>query len=254
VTFVGNRIYRHKVIRINHTTYDGRRNQDSLNPRTHADFMVLAHEDDTDDSSNMHPYWYGRIIGVFHACVKHTGPASKTSDSQQVNFLWVRWFGRDLTYRSGFKAKRLPRIGFIDSSDAFGFVDPREVIRGVHLIPAFAYGKTSDLLSHSIARNPREKDLDWNYYYVNMWVIHFRRNFNHINFYPRMVDRDMFMRYHGGGIGHQLPRDTTDLMEKDADWEDILDDEDSEVVDDREPNRDVDKNEKTEQGKTAASD
>jgi hypothetical protein len=39
-----------------------------------------------------------------------------------------------------------------------------------------------------------------------------------------------------------------------ADWEDILDDEDSEVVDDREPNRDVDKNEKTEQGKTAASD
>ena len=55
----------------------------------------------------------------------------------------------------------------------------------------------------------------------------------------------MFMQYHGGGIGHQLPHNTTDLMEKNTDWENILDDEDSEVVDDREPNRDVDKNNKT---------
>ena len=51
MTFVGNR---HKVIRINHTTYDGRLNQDSLNPRTHADFMVLAHEDDTDLQMSIH--------------------------------------------------------------------------------------------------------------------------------------------------------------------------------------------------------
>ena len=59
----------------------------------------------------------------------------------------------------------------------------------------------------------------------------------------------MFMRYHGGGIGHQLPRDTIEVMEKDADWEDILDDEDSEIVaNDPEPNRDVDKNDKTKQG------
>jgi hypothetical protein len=33
---------------ISHTTYDGRHNQDSLNPCTHANFMVLAHEDNTD--------------------------------------------------------------------------------------------------------------------------------------------------------------------------------------------------------------
>jgi hypothetical protein len=87
VTFVGNRIYRHKVIRINHTTYDGRRNQDSLNPRTHADFMVLAHEDDTDDNSTAHPYWYGRIIGIFHTCVKHTGDMLAAELSYKTNKL-----------------------------------------------------------------------------------------------------------------------------------------------------------------------
>jgi hypothetical protein len=64
-----------------------------------------------------------------------------------------------------------------------------------------------------------------------------------------MVDRDMFMRYLGGGIGHQLPRNTTDLVEKDADWEDIVDDEHSAVVENEpEPNGDVDKNDETEQG------
>jgi len=39
----------------------------------------------------------------------------------------------------------------------------------------------------------------------------------------------MFMRYRGGGIGHQLPRDATELTEKDDGWEDTPDDEDTEV-------------------------
>ena len=68
VTFVNNRLYRHKVLRINYTTYDLRRAQDSLNPRTHANVMVLAHEDDAEIS---HPYWYAWIIGIFHAFFNH---------------------------------------------------------------------------------------------------------------------------------------------------------------------------------------
>jgi hypothetical protein len=168
VTFIANRIYQHKVLHVNYTTYDVRRAQDSLNPRTHSDFMVLAHEDD--DENTAHPYWYGRIIGIFHAYVRHTGPASKTSDAQQIDFLWVRWHGRDPTYRSGFKVKRLHRVGFIDSTDegAFGFLDPNEIIRAVHLIPAFRHGKTFELLGPSIARQPKEEDEDWRLFYVNM--------------------------------------------------------------------------------------
>ena len=167
LTFVNNRIYRHKVVRINYTTYDVRRAQDSLNPRTYADVMVLSHENEDKDP---HPYWYARIIGVFHAQVRHMGPRSKSTDVQRMNFLWVRWFGRDLNYKAGWNAKRPYRLGFMHPEDQepFGFLDPNEVIRGVHLIPAFAYGRTKDILAPSIARQPQEKDEDWVFYYVNM--------------------------------------------------------------------------------------
>jgi alpha-D-ribose 1-methylphosphonate 5-triphosphate synthase subunit PhnL len=62
-------IYRHKVLRVNYTTYDMRREQDSINPRTtHCDIMLLSHE--TDHASEIeHPYWYARVIGIFHADV-----------------------------------------------------------------------------------------------------------------------------------------------------------------------------------------
>lgn len=137
--------------------------------------MVLSHED-PDDDNDPHPYWYARIIGIFHAQVRHVGPNSRSPETQKMDFLWVRWFGRDLTHPTGFEARRLHRLGFLPSNtiDAFGFLDPNEVVRGVHLIPAFAYGHTSDLLGPSIARQPSENDEDWVYYYVSMYVTHFR--------------------------------------------------------------------------------
>ena len=148
-----------------------RRAQDSLNPRTHADVMVLSREpEDEEGEKNRHPYWYARVIGIFHANVRHVGPTSKCSDPQNMEFLWVRWFGRDMKYWAGFKERRLHRIGFADD-DSFGFLNPKEVIRGVHLLPAFAYGRTSAHLGPSIVRQPGENDEDWIYYYVGMCVI-----------------------------------------------------------------------------------
>lgn len=197
VVFVNDRIFRHKVLRINYTTYDLRRAQDSLNPRTHADVMVLAHEDD-------HPYWYAWILGVFHVNVVYTGNDTPSFNSpQQMDFVWVRWFGRDPNnYQSGWKVKRLHRLGFIpaDEPGAFGFLDPRHLIRGVHLIPAFAYGRTDGLLPPSIARLLHENNEDWKFYYVNMFV-----------------DRDMFMRFRGGGVGHRSTRNATQTFCNDRD-------------------------------------
>jgi hypothetical protein len=169
ITFVNDRIYRHKVLRVNYTTYDLRRDQDSLNPRTHADIMLLSHEDD----ENAHPYWYARVLGVFHTTVQFRGLASHPEiepDTHHLEFLWVRWFGRDLEHRSGWKFKRLHKVGFLDSQDpaAFGFLDPKHVIRGVLLIPSFAFGRTTHLLGPSMVRTPSEQDEDWIYYYVAM--------------------------------------------------------------------------------------
>jgi hypothetical protein len=167
VTIVQDRIYAHKVMRINYTTYDLGRDQDSINPRTNSDIMVLGHEDD--DSPNSHPYWYARVVGIFHADVRHVGSRSKSRQTQRMEFLWVRWFGRDLDHRAGWKARRLHRVGFLGSSerDAFGFLDPSEVIRASHLIPAFYHGLTSELLPKSVARRPEQNDQDFVYYYIN---------------------------------------------------------------------------------------
>ncbi|KAF9466647.1 hypothetical protein BDZ94DRAFT_1157658, partial [Collybia nuda] len=172
---------------INYTTYDIRRDQDSMNPRTHCDVMLYSPE--TDPTS--HPFWYARVLGVFHANILHTGPNAYNRSVQHMEFLWVRWFGVEPHYKSGFKTARLPKVGFVPESDptgAFGFLDPSVVLRGCHLVPAFSGGRTNELLqtrSPTAARLPGETD-DWANYYVIIWV-----------------DRDMFMRYLGGGIGHQ---------------------------------------------------
>lgn len=156
---------------MNYTTYDLRRCQDTLNPRTRPNIMVLSHEDDDD----AHPYWYAKIIRIFHAMVQHADQLEPVP----MNFLWVRWYGRNMNHHSGWKAKHLPRIGFVDSNDPlpFGFLDPIDVIRGCHLIPAFHHGLTEEFLPPSIARLPTDMDEDWYYYYVNMYVpVFFRKS------------------------------------------------------------------------------
>ena len=69
----------------------------------------------------------------------------------------------------GWKTQRLDRIGYLADADTqFGFLDPEDVVRAAHLIPAFAHGRTTRLLRQSSFRNP---DGDWKYYYVNRSVL-----------------------------------------------------------------------------------
>ncbi|TFY74912.1 hypothetical protein EWM64_g9103 [Hericium alpestre] len=56
VLFAEDRLYKHSILHVNYTSYDLRRQQDSINPHTRADIMVLAYEDD--DEGSPHPYWY----------------------------------------------------------------------------------------------------------------------------------------------------------------------------------------------------
>ena len=167
VQFHGHKLYQHKVLRVNYTTYDLRREQDYIKPITCPNIMVL-HPDGPDP----HPYWYARVIGIFHAIVNHPS----LSDGTRMDFLWVRWYGSDIDHTStlGFAARRLPRIGFVEdtndteASPAFGFVDPGNVIRSVYLPPIYREGRRADLLGPSIARSPSEGDEDYCLYYVNL--------------------------------------------------------------------------------------
>ena len=139
-----------------------RRDQDSINPRTRSDIMVLAQG----ENFLSHPYWYARVIGIYHAVVQ-----IDKGRPVVVDFLWVRWYGLDTEYKSGFQAKRLHRVGYTTSSDpdAFGFVNPGDVLRAVHLIPAFSLGRTTALLlPKSIARRQDEDNEDYHRYYIDM--------------------------------------------------------------------------------------
>jgi hypothetical protein len=92
-------LYRHNVLRINYTTYDLRREQDSLNPGLPdcANVMVLSPENDK-ENDDPHPYWYAQILGIYHAHVRHVGPSSKSLEPKKMDFLFIHWFGRDADF------------------------------------------------------------------------------------------------------------------------------------------------------------
>ena len=164
------RMYRHRVMRVNYTTYDCRCDQDSINPRTHPD--ILLPSADKDDE---HPFSYARVIGIFHLFVTYRGPGATPrmrTQPERIDVLWVRWFELDRMRTSGPQYSALPRVEFPDASsdpDAipFGFVDPGNVIRGAYIIPAWDHGECADFLKPSrLARRPSDEDADFNWYYV----------------------------------------------------------------------------------------
>ncbi|KIO09076.1 hypothetical protein M404DRAFT_132837 [Pisolithus tinctorius Marx 270] len=128
------------MLHVNYMTYDLCREQDTINPCTHADIMLLSCE--TDDCH--HPYWYAHIIKIFHINVQYYDNNASSDGIKRMNMLFVQWFSHDngRPGGSGFAACRLYQVGFIsnDDLDAFGFLDPDVVICGIHLIPAFSLG------------------------------------------------------------------------------------------------------------------
>ncbi|EIW73872.1 hypothetical protein CONPUDRAFT_16898, partial [Coniophora puteana RWD-64-598 SS2] len=131
-------VHEHKTVRVNYTTYDLRREQDVVNPRSRADIMTLSQESPADNNS--HPYWYARVVYIFHLNVRFRN--EDPSALRQIDILLVRWLQRDTSQRCGFKARRLPRVAFypLGSSQCWDFIDPSTVIRSAHIIPVFKRG------------------------------------------------------------------------------------------------------------------
>ncbi|KAI0069490.1 hypothetical protein K474DRAFT_1610373, partial [Panus rudis PR-1116 ss-1] len=175
VIIQNNRIYRHHTLRVNYTTYDIRRDQDCMNPRNHADVMTLSHDVDpaTGISCSGHPFAYARLLDIYHVPIFYCIPGQEPVP-RSIEVLFVRHYRLDSSWKCGFQQKRLPRVHFrpADDPSAFGFVDPDEVIRGAHIIPAFAHGQTEHQLNHQTFKHLNHIDTDWRYYYVN-WYVYF---------------------------------------------------------------------------------
>ena len=158
-------IYSHAVLRINFTIYGMWRDQDFINPRTSKRFIMVNSNEDSSEARKLHPFWYAQVLGIFHANVFLSVGPSMTKPVR-MEFLWVCWFGRGPTWKSGWEARRLDHIGFVPQEDfnTFGFLNPSTVVHAAHLIPAFVYGRTIEPCSPSVAR---EDEGDWEYYYVD---------------------------------------------------------------------------------------
>lgn len=132
--------------------------------------MVLSHDDDVGLNTQLHPYWYAHVLGIFHIMAWYVGPNSQSSDMLRMDFLWVQWFGLDPDMRTGWQARRLPAVGFIPETDpdAFGFLDPQEVLRGAHLIPAFHHDLAEGLLHPNSCARHADEAQDWSLFNPNM--------------------------------------------------------------------------------------
>jgi hypothetical protein len=176
VLFKSGRMYKHQLLRINYTTYDVRRSQDLINPDSRRrDIMLLSNHNDNDES---HPFRYARVLGVYHVNVVYTGPGMLDYQARRLDFLWVRWFQYSTTQSVQWADQRLDHVHFpsITSEDAFGFVDPKDVLRACHVIAGFASGKFHcDAISISQLTNDSQ---DWRSYRVNRYVGSFHANLN----------------------------------------------------------------------------
>jgi hypothetical protein len=162
VLFKHDRIYKHNTMRINYTTYDVRRCQDIVNPFTSHCNLMISTEGDPASTSNVHPYRYAKVLGIYHANVVYVGPGMMDYQPRRMEFLWVRWY-RQVTGDTC----RLDRVHFlpVGDIDAFSFIDPLQILRSCHLVPAFAKGKThADGKGLSVCA---QDALDWRQCYVN---------------------------------------------------------------------------------------
>ena len=163
------RMYQHHILRINYTTYDVRRSQDVINPGTsHRDIMMLANNASDDEGvEKVHPFCYARILGIYHVNVIYTGTGMVDYVAHRLNFLWVRWYQYSKAQSIGWRDYQLDMLHFLPMAHehAFGFVDPQDVIRAGHILPAFKRGK-SHADGISISRCAGD-GADWQNYFVN---------------------------------------------------------------------------------------
>ncbi|TFK88006.1 hypothetical protein K466DRAFT_645664 [Polyporus arcularius HHB13444] len=206
-------LWLHKVMRVNWTSYDMRREQSSVNPRTHPEIMMLA------PSGSSHPYLYARVVAIFHVnTFVADAQAMMQPEPRLLQVLWVRWYDLDTSRPGGFEYCRPHRLKFAALDDKpFGFISPEQVLRDVHIVPAPYYGRadTPSLPYRVVQRTARRRTVDeadesdeqllkqdYKFYYVAMWS-----------------DRDLFMRFLGGGVGHEEHQDDEGIPAMEIDEE-----------------------------------
>ena len=178
VIFKDDRIYVHKLMSVNYTTYDVRRTHDIIWPATSRNNILLtslscsptgepAHGVSTETSTG---YMYARVLRIFHCNVIYTGPGSVDFRPRRMDFLFVRYYSTLPGQGDLWARGELERIAFLPATDpsAFGFVDPEHILRSVHIIPKYSSGRKYSIDERGVSATELANDsMDWKEYYVS---------------------------------------------------------------------------------------
>ena len=176
VQFQGNRLYSHKLMRLNYTTYDVRRDEDIIHVDTPRSNIMLLNSRYSGSPLGQEPvYLYAHVLGIFHANVSLARaaqiqqPSGKTTPSSvhRIEFMWVQWY----TLQQASAPFTLECVVLRPPhADTLDFLEPAAALRAVHLIPRFALGKLHDPAPTSRVVIPHDWTR-WKAYYVNRCVL-----------------------------------------------------------------------------------
>jgi hypothetical protein len=124
--------------------------------------MVLADQDNADS----HPFLYGCVLGVYHLNVIYIGPGMLDYRARRLEFVWVRWYDQIEPYGS-WSACTLDQLCF-PAEGGYDFINPADIIRGCHVVPAFSQGKSDTNRRGNAAHANFARG--WNRYYINRYV------------------------------------------------------------------------------------
>jgi hypothetical protein len=122
------------------------------------------------DPHSNQPFRYARVIGIYHANIVYTGPGMINYEPRRMEFIFIRWYEHQGILPTTWDSLTLESVELapVAGDDAFGFVDPSDVLRACHIVPAFSKGKThSD--NRGLSRLARDSS-DWRSYVVNRLV------------------------------------------------------------------------------------
>ena len=157
-----NTLYNHPILTINYTSYDLQRKQDIIHLGYSREGIMVY----TPTLGGDEPWSYAKILAIYHVVVR----TASDPEPKRLTALWVRWMERSTSGLIGLNSQNYTQVSFVPWSGVpgttFDFIDPSHIIRGCHLLPAFALGRTHDLLDPSIAR---DREGDWRAYYANRY-------------------------------------------------------------------------------------
>lgn len=180
VVLKDNRLYSHKILRVGYTAYDSLQREDTIHVGTdQCNIMLLDKAFNSEAKKVQHPYHYARVNGVYHTDVSFAGPLPAVDRAREycrTDFIWVHWH-EFLPSKEEFALDRVAPVPF-HTGKALGFIDPCNILRGVHLIPHFSLAEPE--VQVQVEDDILSNRAQWKAYYINRFDIFSTRLQHHL--------------------------------------------------------------------------